>query len=74
MQQFTRGALTAVAAGGLAIGLIPSAAEATPGSGVTGTILSQTRIGRTDYVLPEITIQPGVRRAGTSTTARCTRS
>lgn len=59
MHRFTRGALTAVAAGGLAIGLLPSAADATPGSGVTGTILSQTTIGRTDYVLREITIQPG---------------
>ncbi|WP_410791493.1 cupin domain-containing protein [Kribbella sp. C-35] len=55
---FIRGALSAVAAGGLVIGLIPSAADATPGSGVTGTILSQTTIGRTDYVLREITIQP----------------
>lgn len=56
---FIRGALSAVAAGGLVIGLIPSTADATPGSGVTGTILSQTTIGRTDYTLREITIQPG---------------
>ncbi len=56
---FIRGALSAVAAGGFVIGLIPSTADATPGSGVTGTILSQTTIGRTDYVLREITIQPG---------------
>ena len=55
---FIRGALSAVAAAGLVIGLIPSTAGATPGSGVTGTILSQTTIGRTDYVLREITIQP----------------
>ncbi|TCC23102.1 cupin domain-containing protein [Kribbella speibonae] len=54
-----RGALAAVAAGGLAIGLTPTAADATPGSGVTGTILSKTTLGRTDYVLREITIQPG---------------
>ncbi|TCC24099.1 cupin domain-containing protein [Kribbella sindirgiensis] len=54
-----RGALAAVAAGGLVIGLSPSAADATPGSGVTGTILSKTTVGRTDYVLREITIQPG---------------
>lgn len=55
----TRGALAAVAVGSLAIGLIPLTADATPGSGVSGTILSKTTIGRTDYVLREITIQPG---------------
>ncbi|TCC30029.1 cupin domain-containing protein [Kribbella speibonae] len=54
-----RGALATVAAAGLVIGLSPSAADATPGSGVTGTILSKTTVGRTDYVLREITIQPG---------------
>lgn len=48
-----------MAAGGLAIGLIPSAADATPSSGVTATIISKSTIGRTDYVLREITIQPG---------------
>jgi quercetin dioxygenase-like cupin family protein len=56
---FTRGALAAVAVGGLAIGLIPAAADATPSSGVTATIISKSTIGRTDYVLREITIQPG---------------
>ncbi|WP_427892582.1 cupin domain-containing protein [Kribbella sp. GL6] len=56
---FTRGVLAAVAAGGLAIGLIPAAADATPSSGVTATIISKSTIGRTDYVLREITIQPG---------------
>ncbi|NUR93926.1 MAG: cupin domain-containing protein [Kribbellaceae bacterium] len=56
---FTRGVLAAVAAGGLAIGLVPSAAEATPSSGVTATIISKSTIGDTDYVLREITIQPG---------------
>ena len=59
MRRVTRGALTAIATGGLAIGLLPSAADATPGSGVTGTILSKTTIGGTDYTLREITIQPG---------------
>ncbi|GAA1125177.1 cupin domain-containing protein [Kribbella jejuensis] len=56
---FTRGVLAAVAAGGLAIGLVPSVADATPSSGVTATIISKSTIGRTDYVLREITIQPG---------------
>ncbi|MFF0267396.1 cupin domain-containing protein [Kribbella sp. NPDC004536] len=56
---FTRGVLAAVAAGGLAVGLVPSAAEATPSSGVTATIISKSTLGRTDYILREITIQPG---------------
>src|SRR5882757_6368045 len=62
MHRVTRGAFTAVAAGSLAtaaIALVPPAADATPGSGVTATILSKTTVGQTDYVLREITIQPG---------------
>ncbi|WP_326955116.1 MULTISPECIES: cupin domain-containing protein [unclassified Amycolatopsis] len=39
--------------------MLPATASATPGSGVTGTILSQKTIGHTDYTLREITIQPG---------------
>ncbi|MGW5109108.1 cupin domain-containing protein [Nocardia sp. NPDC004123] len=34
-------------------------AAASPASGVTGTILGQTSIGGTDYILREITIAPG---------------
>jgi quercetin dioxygenase-like cupin family protein len=62
MRGVTRGALSVLATGGLAaasIALVPAVADATPGSGVTGTILSQTTVGGTDYVLREITIQPG---------------
>lgn len=39
--------------------MLPSTASATPGSGVTGTILAQKTIGHTDYTLREITVQPG---------------
>lgn len=39
--------------------LLPATAFATPGSGVTGTILAQKTIGHTDYTLREITVQPG---------------
>lgn len=35
------------------------AAQATSGSGVSGVILAQTTVGDTDYILREITIQPG---------------
>ncbi|MVU78096.1 cupin [Nocardia sp. ET3-3] len=34
-------------------------AAASPADGVTGTILGQTSIGGTDYILREITIAPG---------------
>jgi quercetin dioxygenase-like cupin family protein len=34
-------------------------AAATPGSGVTGTILAQRTVGGTDYVLREVVIAPG---------------
>jgi quercetin dioxygenase-like cupin family protein len=44
----------------LALGLaVPAVAEATPGSGVTGTIIAQRTVGDTDYTLREIVIQPG---------------
>ncbi|MGW6280138.1 cupin domain-containing protein [Kribbella sp. NPDC055071] len=62
MRGVTRGALAVLATGGLAtasIALVPAAADATPGSGVTGTILSQTTVGGKDIILREITIQPG---------------
>ncbi|MEU4743999.1 cupin [Actinosynnema sp. NPDC023658] len=41
------------------VGLVPATAAATPGSGVTGTILLQRTVGDTDYTLREVTIQPG---------------
>ncbi|MDX6260440.1 MAG: hypothetical protein QOH84_2128 [Kribbellaceae bacterium] len=52
-----RAALAGVAAAGLAF--VPAVADATPSSGVTATILSQTTVGGKDYILREITIAPG---------------
>jgi quercetin dioxygenase-like cupin family protein len=52
-----RAALAGVAAAGLA--LVPAVADATPSSGVTATILSQTTVGGKDFILREITIAPG---------------
>jgi quercetin dioxygenase-like cupin family protein len=61
MRGATRGirrtALAGVAAAGLA--LVPAVADATPGSGVTGRIISQTTAGGKDYILREVTIAPG---------------
>ena len=37
----------------------PTSAAATPSSGVTGTIISQTTVNGTDYILRKITIAPG---------------
>jgi quercetin dioxygenase-like cupin family protein len=42
-----------------ALTALPPIADATPASGVTGTIISQTNVGDTDYILREITIAPG---------------
>ena len=47
------GAITAGAA------LAPGIASATPASGVSAVIISQTTVGGKDYILREITIQPG---------------
>ncbi|HET6986079.1 MAG TPA: hypothetical protein VFI00_05660, partial [Kribbella sp.] len=52
-----RAALAGLAAAGLA--LVPATADATPGSGVTATILAQQTVGGKDYILREITIAPG---------------
>ncbi|MGW5724077.1 cupin domain-containing protein [Amycolatopsis sp. NPDC003865] len=54
-----RKTVTLLAATALAVTLLPGTASATPGSGVTGTILAQKTIGHTDYTLREITVQPG---------------
>ena len=45
----------------LAVGtaLVPSVASATPASGVTGVIIRQVTVGDKDYILRQITIQPG---------------
>ncbi len=48
-------AATALASIGLGVGT----ADATPPSGVTGTILSKTTFRGTDYIVREVTIQPG---------------
>ena len=57
MRNAQRIALTgAVLAGAV---LFPAVANATPSSGVTGTILAETTVGGKDYILREITIQPG---------------
>jgi quercetin dioxygenase-like cupin family protein len=49
------GALAAAAA----LTFIPVAANATPPSGVTGTIIAQHTVGGKDYVLRQITLAPG---------------
>jgi quercetin dioxygenase-like cupin family protein len=46
----------AVAAGAA---LSPGIASATPSSGVSGVIISQETVGGKDYILRQITIQPG---------------
>ena len=50
------GVTAAVAA---AVAVLPGTAQATPGSGVTATVLAQRTVGGKDYVLREITVQPG---------------
>jgi quercetin dioxygenase-like cupin family protein len=42
-----------------AVLVAPTAAEATPPSGVSATLISEVTIGTTHYVLREITIAPG---------------
>jgi quercetin dioxygenase-like cupin family protein len=51
-------AATAMTAGATLVAAQPAAATP-PGPGVVGTIISQTTVGRTDYILREITIPPG---------------
>jgi hypothetical protein len=49
------------AVGALLAGLsLPGVAHVTPGGpGVTGTVIAQSTIGGTDYILREVTIPPG---------------
>ncbi|UOX85202.1 cupin domain-containing protein [Amycolatopsis sp. FBCC-B4732] len=54
-----RDLVTILATTALAVTLGSGTASATPGSGVAGTVLAQKTIGKTDYTLREITIQPG---------------
>jgi quercetin dioxygenase-like cupin family protein len=51
--------VVALMVGAVAAVLVPAAAGATPPSGVTGTILWQRTAGGKDYILREITVQPG---------------
>lgn len=39
--------------------LVAGTASATPGSGATGTVIAQTTVGGKDYILREITLEPG---------------
>ena len=50
-----------VAAGAMATGLAltPAVANATPSSGVSAVIISKVTFGGKDYILRQITIQPG---------------
>ena len=57
MRNKYRAMLASAAVAGMV--LIPGVANATPSSGVSGTIISHTTIGGKDYILREITIQPG---------------
>jgi quercetin dioxygenase-like cupin family protein len=53
---FRIGAAVAAAA---ALTFVPVAANATPPSGVTATIIAQHTVGGKDYILRQITIAPG---------------
>ena len=57
MRNRYRAALASAAVAGMV--LIPGVANATASSGVSGTIISQITIGGKDYILRQITIQPG---------------
>ena len=57
LNTYRRAALVGALAAGAA--LLPSVASATPASGVTGVIISQVTVGGKDYILRQITIQPG---------------
>jgi quercetin dioxygenase-like cupin family protein len=54
-----RAALAGVLLAAGATLVVPGVADATPSSGVTGTIISQTTVGGKDYILRRITIAPG---------------
>ncbi|MDN3028546.1 cupin domain-containing protein [Streptomyces sp. S.PB5] len=59
-KNIVRTGLTAAAVLGLSLGATAVPASATPaGPGVTGTIISKTTIGGTDYILRRITIPAG---------------
>lgn len=51
--------VTATVSAALSVAVLPGTAHATPASGVSATILAQRTIGGKDYILREITLQPG---------------
>lgn len=58
MISLRRAALAGLLAAGAAL-VVPGVANATPSSGVTGTIISQTTVDGKDYILRRITVAPG---------------
>ncbi|MFC5107339.1 hypothetical protein [Kibdelosporangium philippinense] len=42
-----------------AVGSLTTAASATPGSGMSITVISQQSVGETNFVVAEVTLQPG---------------
>lgn len=59
MPSLRRAAVAGALLAGLTVAMLPAAADATPSSGVTGTILSQRTVDGKDYIVREITIAPG---------------
>jgi quercetin dioxygenase-like cupin family protein len=59
MLSLRRAGLASAALTTLAITVAPGVAEATPGSGATGTVLSQSTVDGKDYILRKITLAPG---------------
>jgi quercetin dioxygenase-like cupin family protein len=59
MLSLRRAAVAGAALAALAVTVVPTVADATPSSGVTGTIISKTTVAGKDYILREITIAPG---------------
>ena len=57
LNTYRRAAFIGAIAAGAA--LMPSVASATPASGVTGVIISQVTVAGKDYILRQITVQPG---------------
>lgn len=58
MRRVSRGVALAAAVTATAV-LTPGVANATPSSGVSATIISKTTFGGKDYILRQITVQPG---------------
>ncbi|RCG30763.1 cupin [Sphaerisporangium album] len=57
MRIAVRAGLVGVMVAGLSS--VGGAADASPGTGVTGTIIARITVGGRDYILREITLQPG---------------